>query len=225
MKYEILYKDACPLIKVNLEHGEKMKAESGAMVSMSTTIDVTGKAEGGIMKGLGRMLAGEKFFFQILDASRGAGEVLLAPATIGSISDVVLDGSYDLCVQKDGFLAATEHIEVESKMQNLTKGLFSGEGFFVVNIKGKGTVFLNSLGAVHSVEIPAGEEVIIDNSHLVAWPNYMKYTIEKASKTIMSSLTSGEGLVCKFQGPGTVLIQSRNPEAFGSWLKRFIPAK
>ncbi|QEK11009.1 TIGR00266 family protein [Crassaminicella thermophila] len=224
MNYQILYKEAFPLVEIKLQKGEMIKAESGAMVSMSSTIDVEGRVEGGFMKGLGRMFAGEKFFFQTLIASRGAGEVLLAPSALGGVVDIELDGSYGLCVQKDGFLAATQNIEVSTQMQNLTKGLFSGEGFFIVRISGRGTVFVNSLGAIHAINIPDQEEVIIDNSHLVAWPEYMQYSIEKASKGWISSFTSGEGLVCRFRGPGTVLIQSRNPSGFGSWVRQFIPS-
>ncbi len=59
MKYEILYGEAFPIVKINLQKGDRIKAESDAMVSMSPTIDLEGKLEGGLLKGLGRMLAGE----------------------------------------------------------------------------------------------------------------------------------------------------------------------
>lgn len=223
MDYEILYPGAFPLLKVQLRKGETLKAESDAMVSMASTIDVEGKMEGGLLGGIGRMLAGEKFFFQTLSARRGPGEVLLAPAIPGDIVDVELDGSYSLVVQKDGFLAGSTGIEVASKMQNLMQGLFSGEGFFTLKISGKGTVFLNSYGGIHAINLEAGEERIVDNSHLVAWPDYMDYKIEKASSGWISSFTSGEMLVCRFKGPGVVLIQTRNPQGFAGWIKELLP--
>jgi len=44
----------------------------------------------------------------------------------------------------------------------------------------------------------------------VAWNT--KYILERvASGGIISGLSSGEGLVCKFTGPGTVFMQTRNP--------------
>ncbi|WP_378951200.1 TIGR00266 family protein [Pelosinus sp. sgz500959] len=223
MDYEILYPGAFPLLKVQLAQGETLKAESDAMVSMATTIDVEGKMEGGLLGGIGRMLAGEKFFFQTLNARRGPGEVLLAPSIPGDIVDVELDGSYGLVVQKDGFLAGSMGVEVSSKMQNLMQGLFSGEGFFTLKVSGKGTVFLNSYGGIHAINLEAGEERIIDNSHLVAWPDYMDYKIEKASSGWISSFTSGEMLVCRFKGPGVVLIQTRNPQGFADWVKELLP--
>ncbi|GAF08430.1 hypothetical protein JCM16418_2504 [Paenibacillus pini JCM 16418] len=224
MNYEVLYEGAFAMLKVQLNRGEMVKAEMGAMVSMSPTIDLKGTIDGGVMRGLGRMLSGEKFFFQELNAVRGPAEVLLAPASIGDVQAVELDGSYRLFVQKDGFLAATDGIEVNTKMQNLMKGLFSGEGFFIIEISGKGTVFLSSYGSIHAINLAAGEERIIDNAHLVAWPDYVDYSIEKASKGWLSSVTSGEGLVCRFRGEGVVLIQSRNPGSFANWIKQFIPA-
>lgn len=218
MRYEILHQDAFPIVKCSLNRGERIKAESDAMIAMSNTIDVTGGVEGGLLKGFGRMLAGEKFFFQYLTASRGDGDVLFGHATPGGIIDIELDGSYGLRIQKDGFLASTEQIEIDTKVQNLAKGIFSKEGFFILNARGKGTIFLSSYGAIHPISLQEGEEIIIDNGHLVAWPDYMSYSLEKASNGWVNSIMSGECLVCRFRGPGTVLIQTRNPGGFSHWL-------
>lgn len=219
LDYAFLYREAFTLLKVRLKAGESIKAESDAMVAMSDTIDVEGKLEGGVLGGLGRMLAGEKFFFQTLTASRGPGEVLLAPYSVGDIKAILMDGSESYSVQKDGFFAASSGIEVSTKMQNLSKGLFSGEGFFILRIRGNGVLFVSSYGAIHPLEIPAGRDFIVDNAHLVAWPESMHYNVEKASSGWISSMTSGEGFVCRFRGPGTVLIQTRNPRGFAAWIK------
>ena len=225
MDYEILHPGPFSLLKVRLADGETVKAEAGAMVSMSDTVDVEGKADGGLFKSFGRMLAGESFFFQTLAANRGPGEVLLAQSLPGDIFPIELDGSRDYILQKDGFFAGSMGLTVSPKVQNLMKGLFSGEGFVVVRVSGQGTLIVSSFGAIHPIDVPAGEEVVIDNSHLVAWPDGMDYKIERASKGWISSVTSGEGVVCRFRGPGRVLIQTRNPGAFGSWMRRFIPSK
>ena len=219
MSYEILYEGAFPVVKYRLEHKEKLKAESDAMIAMSPTIDVAGRMEGGLLRGVARTLAGESFFFQHLTASRGPGEVIFGHAFPGGIIDVELDGSYELKVQKNGFLAATENVEVDTKMQSLGRGLFSGEGFFILNVKGRGVVFLSSYGAIHPINLGDGEQIIIDNGHLVAWGGHMNYVIEKAANGWLSSVTSGESLVCRFTGPGVVLIQTRNPAGFTSWLR------
>lgn len=59
-------------------------------------------------------------------------------------------------------------------------------------------------------QLAEGERYIVDNGHLVAWNT--KYILERvASGGIISGLSAGEGLVCKFTGPGTIFIQTRNP--------------
>ncbi|MBC7473026.1 MAG: TIGR00266 family protein [Candidatus Sericytochromatia bacterium] len=224
MKGRVLYQGTNAIVRVDLEAGERVKAESDAMVSMSSTLDIEGKLEGGVLAGLGRMMAGEKFFFQTIHASRGAGHVLFAPSTPGDIVLLEMDGSTEYSVQKDGFLAGSDTIQVNTKMQNIFQGLFSGEGFFILKVSGKGLLALSAFGGIHAVDIGVGEECIIDNDHLVAWPTTTSYKIEKASKGWISSFTSGEGLVCRFTGPGKVYIQTRNAKSFASWVKQFIPA-
>lgn len=224
MEYKILYQDAFPVVEVRLRQGESVKAESDAMVAMSGTVDVTGGMEGGLLGGLARrMLTGESFFFQRLTATRGPGYALLGHPIPGGIIDVELDGTYSLIVQKEGFLAAEDRIQVDTTMQNLARGLFSREGFFVTRVSGRGTVFLSSYGAIHAINLEQNEEVIVDNGHLVAWPDYMNYRIEKASSGWFSSIASGECLVCRFRGPGIVLIQTRNPSSFASWIRGMVP--
>ena len=225
MKYEILYPEAFPIVKINLKRGEKIKAESDAMIAMSATVDVEGKMEGGILGGLARaVLSGESMFFQELTARRGDGEILLGHQLPGGILDLELDGSYGLMVQKNGFLAGTDGINVDTKAQNIMRGLFSGEGFFILHVNGRGVVFISSYGVIHPINLDDGEEFIVDNGHLVAWPDYMEYKIEKASSGWISSMTSGEGLVCRFRGPGIVLIQTRNPDSFAQWIRSMVPA-
>ncbi|HET7603601.1 MAG TPA: AIM24 family protein, partial [Gemmatimonadales bacterium] len=64
MQTEILYQPAYALCRVMLSAGESMRAESGAMVSMSGGVQIETKATGGIMKSLGRSLLGGESFFQ-----------------------------------------------------------------------------------------------------------------------------------------------------------------
>lgn len=226
MQYKILYQDAFPIIECFLNKGEFIKAESDAMIAMSSTLDIEGKVEGNIVDGFARkLLSGESFFLQQIKAVRDDGYVLLGHALPGGIIDVDLDDSYDLIVQKTGFLAAQSSISVNTKMQNLLQGLFSREGFFVLKLSGRGTIFLSSYGAIHPINLRENEEFIIDNGHLVAWPSYMKYKIEKASNGWLSSIMSGECLVCRFKGPGVILIQTRNLETYKEWIRSVGPSR
>lgn len=223
MKYQITNDVAFPLIRFELQEGEKVKAESGAMVAMSEGLELTGKMDGGFLRGIARKFSGESFFMQQIEAVHGSGWALLAAATPGGIATVEVGGGRELLVQKDGYLAATPDVEVSTKMQGIAKGFLSGEGFFVVKVFGEGTVFLSTYGSIHQIDIPEGETVLVDNGHLVAWDAYMKYEITKGAKGWVSSVTSGEGFACRFRGPGRVLIQTRNPQQLAGWLYPFLP--
>lgn len=209
--FQILNKGAFAMLQLNLEHGDVIKAESGAMVAMSDTLDVDGKMEGGLGKALARsFLAGEHFFFQHIKATRGDGTVYLSPSMIGDIHPIDLHGE-EYILQKNGFFACTQGIEIVSNVQNdITKGLFSGVGFFLLKARGKGILFVSAYGNITELELKPGEKMIVDNGHLVAWNANMNYKIKKASKDIVSSITSGEMLVTEFVGPGKIYIQSRN---------------
>ncbi|MEK7434302.1 MAG: TIGR00266 family protein [Cyanobacteriota bacterium] len=224
MKIRLMYPGSNSMLEFKLDKGEAIKAESGAMVGMSSNVDVEGRMEGGILAGLGRALfSGENFFFQTLRATRGDGNVLLAPYSVGDVFVLELDGTTEYNVEKGGYLASEESITISTQAQNIAQGFFSGEGFFILKIGGRGKVALSSFGAIHEVILAPGEEYIVDNGHLVAWPSYMTYNIEKASAGWISSFTSGEGLVCRFRGPGKLYMQTRNPSAFGSFIKGLVP--
>jgi len=102
-------------------------------------------------------------------------------------------------------------------------GLFSGAGIFVLHLKGEGHIAVSSFGAIMEVPIPAGEQYVVDNGHLVAWSGDTEYKIVKAATGWVSSFTTGGMLACQFTGPGKVWLQTRNPNQFGNWVRRFVP--
>ncbi len=213
-------------MKVSLPAGRSIFADGGAMLASTANIKIEGEMKGGLLGGLARkFLRGETFFFQTLKAENKVGEVLLAPPPPGEVRILELDGSLEWFVQKGSFLAASQTIALETKTQNLVQGLFSGEGFFISRIKGHGTLILNSFGSMHEMSLAAGEEYVVDNGHLVAWTSTTQYKIAKASKGWINTITSGEGFVCHFKGPGTILMQTRNPGAFGHWLSSYLPTR
>lgn len=224
-QYEILYPGSYAMAKVLMKRGQTIKAESGAMVAMSPTIEVEGKMEGGVFGAIGRkFLTGESLFLQTLKAVHGDGEVLLAPASPGDLKILDLTGANSFFVQKEGFLAADASLEISVASQGILKGFLSKEGIFIQRVSGVGKLAVSSFGAIHKITLAQGESTIVDNAHLVAWSGTVSYEMRKASAGLLSSITAGEGLVCYVNGPGEVYIQSRNTGGFGAWIKRLIPS-
>jgi len=225
VQFEIIEKGDAPIVKAMLPAGQSIYADSGAMMSMTPGIAIESSMRGGVMGALSRsLLRGETFFYLTLTAGSGAGEAMLAPAMMGGIEILTLTGT-EYFLQKGAFLAAEHEVHLSTKTQNLTKGMLSGEGFFVTRVGGSGTLIMNTFGSLMRFDLAPGEEYIVDNHHLVAWEATTSYTIQKAAAGWISSFTSGEGFVCRFKGPGTVYVQTRSPSAFAGWLKRYLPAR
>lgn len=220
MQTEILYSPAYSLAKVNLDSGESIRAESGAMVSMSGGLRIETKATGGIMKSLGRSILGGESFFQNTFHADAGGEVTLAPELPGDILTFDLAG-HEIIVQSGSYLASHTNINVETKWGG-AKTFFGGEGLFMLKCSGTGTLIICSYGAIHKVAVPAGQKYVVDTGHIVAFPTTMNYSIRKVGG-LKSTIFGGEGFVCDFQGPGDLFLQTRSPQSFLSWLIPQLP--
>ncbi|KAL6704094.1 hypothetical protein ACN47E_008757 [Coniothyrium glycines] len=208
--YRVSHRDTNTILTVQLAMGCPFTAKPGAMIAMSPTMTLKGTMKFSLKKAL---IGGD----MSKSTYTGPGELLLAPACIGDITIIKLGGNEQWSVGKDAFLACTQGIVTEYKSQGIGKAMFSGEGMFVYKISGQGILWCTSFGAIIRKDLQKDEKYIIDNGHLVAWN--CKYVLERvASGGIVSNMMAGEGLVCKFTGPGTVFMQTRNAQAFATWL-------
>ncbi|KIN05627.1 hypothetical protein OIDMADRAFT_153957 [Oidiodendron maius Zn] len=208
--YRISHRDTNTILTVQLAMGCPLTVKPGAMFAMTPTITL----KGAIKFSMKKLIAGGEIAHSTFT---GPGELLLAPSSLGDVTNIRLSGEEQWSVGKDAFLACTQGVVKEYKRQGLGKAMFSGEGLFVYKISGVGILWITSLGAIIRKDLADGERYVVDNGHLVAWNT--KYILERvASGGIISGLSAGEGLVCKFTGPGTVFMQTRNPTAFSQWL-------
>ncbi len=215
MRYEILGKPSYSMLRVQLENGEKIRAEAGAMVSMSSNISMETRAQGGIFSSLKRsFLGGESFFMNTFLAKDGPAEISLAPTLVGDIERITMT-EQTLYVRSGSYLASTGDIIVDTKWGG-AKTFFGGEGLFLLKISGTGSLFLSAYGAI--VEKTVEGSYVVDTSHIVAFDESLTFKVKKAGNW-KSFFFSGEGLVCEFHGNGKLLFQTRNTDAFVSWMR------
>jgi uncharacterized protein (TIGR00266 family) len=221
MQTEILYRPSYALAVVRLDPHESVQAEGGAMVSMTSGIQIETKARGGILKSLARSaLGGESFFVNTFTASSGAGEITLAPALPGDVQTMELRDD-TLLVQSGSYVASSEGIEVDTKWGG-AKTFFGGEGLIMLRVSGSGDLIVSSYGAIHPVELAAGQKYVVDTGHLVTFDADIDFKVRKVAGW-KSTLFSGEGLVAELTGPGRLTLQTRSEDAFLSWLKPHLP--
>lgn len=221
MQIEVAHRPSYAVGMVKLDAGESLKAESGAMVSMSSNVTIETKAQGGLLKGLKRsILGGESFFINTFTAADGPGEIMVAPSLPGDVSAHTLSGE-TLIVQSGSYLASSLDLEVETGWGG-AKTFFSGEGLFMLKISGSGQLIISSYGAIQELELQAGQTYTVDTSHVVAFDATMGYEVKKIGG-LKSTFFSGEGLVVQLTGPGKAYLQTRSPGAFLDWLIPLLP--
>ncbi|KAI1179183.1 tryptophan RNA-binding attenuator protein-like domain-containing protein [Nemania sp. FL0916] len=209
--YRISHRDCNTIVTIQLAMGCPLSAKPGVLIAMSPTITLKGEYKFSMKKlvAAGGDLGHSTF--------TGPGELLLAPAPMGDITTIRMTGEESWSVGKDAYVASTQGVVRDYKRQGLGKAMFSGEGLWVHKITGVGLLWITSFGAIIRKDLVDGEKYIVDNGHLVAWN--VKYVMERvASGGIISGFATGEGLVCKFTGPGTVFLQTRNPRAFAAYM-------
>ncbi|MBE5935630.1 MAG: TIGR00266 family protein [Lachnospiraceae bacterium] len=219
-----IFGDDMQLVEIELDPGESVVAEAGAMNYMESSIkmetifgDGSGADEG---KGFGskllsagkRMITGEGLFMTVFQnaASDKKAKVAFASPYPGKIIPVDLD-TFDrtLICQKSAFLCAAKGVNVGIHLQKkLGAGLFGGEGFIMQRLTGDGVVFLNAGGTIIKKSLQEGETLKIDTGCLVAMSETVNYDVQLQSD-IKNGFLGGEGLfLATLTGPGEVWLQS-----------------
>ena len=212
--------DDMQMVQVELDPGETVIAEAGAMNYMEPDIEFEARmgdgseAESGFMGklfGAGkRALTGESIFMTHFSNRGGVKRhVAFAAPYPGKIipMDMGKMGGEILC-QKDAFLCAASGTRVGIAFQRrLGAGFFGGEGFILQRLQGDGMVFIHASGTMVERQLQ-GETLRVDTGCLVAFESTVDYSIERAGN-LKSMFFGGEGLfLATLSGHGRVWVQS-----------------
>ena len=217
--YKIIGHDM-QMVEVELDPGETVIAEAGAMNYMEDGINFETKMGDGSEPDQGfmgqlfsagkRMISGESLFMTHF-SNEGVGKkrVAFSAPFPGSIIPVDMHAQGgEITCQKDSFLAAALGTKIDIAFsKKLGTGFFGGEGFFLGHLQGDGMAFIHAGGTV--VEKHLNNETLrLDTGCLVAFSKGIDYDIEMA-KGLKSMFFGGEGLfLATLRGTGTVWIQS-----------------
>ncbi len=219
MQHQIKNKPDFASLHLQLDSGESVVTESGAMMGMSTGLTMETNMKGGLMGGLKRAMGGESLFMNTYTADSDGQRLDLAPASPGDIHHEALSGT--IFVQSGAYMASTPGVEVDSKWGG-AKTFFAGEGLFMLRCSGQGDLWFNSYGAIHEVHVE--QTYTVDTSHIVGFDESLTFNIKKVGG-LKSLFFSGEGLVCEFSGHGRLWIQTRNAPSLAGFLHPFRPVK
>lgn len=221
--HEVDYKiigDAIQVVEIELDPGETVIAEAGAMNYMEQGIEFETRMGDGSAADQGmlgklfsagkRMLTGESLFMtHFTHRGQGKSHVAFAAPYPGSIVAVDLaNQNGHLFCQRDAFLCAAAGTEIDIALsRKIGAGLFGGEGFILQHLKGDGMAFLQAGGTLIRKELN-NETLRVDTGCLVAFSEGIDYNIEMV-KSLKSMMFGGEGLwLATLSGTGTVWVQS-----------------
>lgn len=206
------------MLVVNLNQGETITAESGAMTYMDPSIEAhTRKREKSFWGSVGlSLIGGQSFWVNDYTATQNNAEAAFVAAPVGDIEILEVTPNQGFVIQKSAYIASTQNIDLDIKWEGFTKGLF-GQGLFMLKATGNGQLFINTFGAIDKHTLLPGQTLIVDNFHLVAFSQTCTYKVTKFGG-LKETLLGGEGLVTQITGPGDVHIQTKNMKEFVDWL-------
>ena len=193
-------------VRIILEDSS-VNIEKGALSYMRGPISMKNKIGGPI--GLGKKLFSSKVTGESTFKPKyeGPGDIFLEPS-FGHYALIELED--DEIIVDDGlFYACESSVEITAHMnKSLSSMVLGNEGVFQTKLSGNGIVVL---------EIPVPEEEVfkckinndvlkVDGNFAILRTGDIEFTVEKSSKSLVSTATGGEGLLNVFRGTGEVWL-------------------
>ena len=213
-----------PVVICNLDPGETMITEKGAMSWMSQNMKMETSSNGGIGKMLGRAFSGESLFQNRYTAQGGPGMIAFSSSFPGSIRPFQISPGNEIVAQKSAFLASTVGVELSKFFQEkIGSGFFGGEGFIMQRLSGNGTAFLEFDGYIKEYELEAGQKMIIDTGYLAAMTSGCSISIQTVPG-LKNMLLGGDGIFnTVLSGPGHVWLQTMPVPQLAGALIPYLP--
>ncbi len=224
MEYQIIGTTMQAVI-LELDPGETIYSESGAMSWMSGNIQMATNTRGGGLGGMfKRAISGESLFLNEFTSAGGKGIIAFASDFPGKIVPV-LEGQ-TMIVQKQAFLCAEKTVGLDIHFRKrLGAGFFGGEGFIMQKLTGPGVAFVCLDGEIVEYTLDAGQVLKVDTGHVAMYEPTVEFDIEMV-KGFKNILLGGEGLfLTTLRGPGRVWLQTMPTTNLAKAVAGYLPSR
>ena len=213
-------------LNLELDEGDTIVAQPESMISMTTGIEIAAQMGGqtgkkGMAGGFRNLLSGESFFATIFRAKRDRQTLILAPRLQGDIVPLSIADGARYFLTQGSYLANVPGVRIDFKYGGV-RGVMAKKGLYVMHTQGEGDIFCSSYGSVISRELGAGESFVVDNRFVIAFSDTIEFQLVKATSSTVDSYFSGEGLVNRYTGPGTLIYQTRANPFSGSLFGKLV---
>jgi len=202
-----------PVLEISLVPGDRIVAEPGEFswmtdgVELKTTTMTAGAK--GVFGVLGRALSGGGLFMTEYATRGGNGLVAFAAKAPGTIMEVQVQPGRGYMVHRQGFVCATEGIELSVGFQrSFGAGIFGGNGFLLQKLAGSCTAWVELGGESVTYDLKPGESLQVHPGHVGMFEDSVGFDIT-VMRGIMNAFFGADGIfIARLTGPGKVWLQT-----------------
>ncbi|MGZ3861553.1 MAG: TIGR00266 family protein [Flavisolibacter sp.] len=225
IKYHILG-TVQQILAVELQPNQVVYSDAGGMSWMTTTVNMSTKASGGLGGMLKRAVSGASAFIVDFSASGSPGQVAFSTDFPGKVLPIELDAGQSVIMHKHAFLCAEKSVMLDVFFtRKLGAGFFGGEGFILQKLTGPGMTFAELDGDAVEYNLKQGEVMKVEPGHVAMFEGSVSFDIQMI-KGIANVLAGGEGLfLATLTGPGRIWLHSMTVSKMAHRLMEYMPAK
>jgi uncharacterized protein (TIGR00266 family) len=213
-------------LAVDLQPGQSIYSDTGAMSWMSANINMNIKASGGLAGMFKRAVGGTSAVIIDFTASSVPGQVAFTTDFPGKILPFELDTNQSVIIHKHAFLCAEQSIGLDTFFTSkLGVGLFGNEGFVLQKLTGPGTAFAELDGDAVQYRLQPNQVMRVEPGHVAMFESTVTFDIE-VIRGITNISLSGEGLfLATLRGPGRIWLHSMTESKIAQRLAHYLPSR
>jgi uncharacterized protein (TIGR00266 family) len=218
-----------PVLEVRLTPGESVVAEAGQLgwydecLELETTTVAAGA--GGILDAAKRAFGGSSFFMTRYASTTQPGMVAFPARLPGKIVQVPLGPGRSYLIQRRGFLAGLEGVELTTAFdaKHVGSAALGGFGFLLQRLEGTGHAWVELSGELSEYDLQPGQSLRVHPMHVGLVENTVEYELTTIPG-IKNKLFGGDGLfMLKLTGPGKIWLQSLSLPLLADALEPYLP--
>jgi uncharacterized protein (TIGR00266 family) len=213
-------------LAVELQPGQVVFSDAGGMSWMTTTVNMSTKASGGLGGMLKRAVSGASAFIVDFSATGAPGQAAFSTDFPGKVLPIELDAGQAVILHKHAFLCAEKSATLDVFFtRKLGAGFFGGEGFILQKLTGPGMVFAELDGDAVEYNLKQGEVMKVEPGHVAMFEASVGFDIQTV-QGIANVLMGGAGLfLATLTGPGRIWLHSMTVSKIAHRLQEYMPAK
>ena len=218
-----------PVLEVHLTPGESVVAEAGQLgwfddgIELETTTAAAGAD--GLWDAAKRTFGGGTFWMTRYQSVSQPGTVAFPARLPGKIVQVPLGQGRNYLIQRHGFLAGLEGVELSTAFQpkKIGSGMFGGFGFLLQKLEGAGHAWIELSGELSEYDLQPGQSLRVHPAHVGLVEGTVNYELTTVPG-IKNKLFGGDGLfLIRLTGPGKVWLQSLSLPLLADALEPYLP--